>query len=87
MRVLLFLGSECCVVMQISMRIQIWVLVSMMDFMPGKGEHEICIFCRDPDLGPNCLQRLSTDDKSCWEYVHANCLQRLLAQTAPTEAV
>ena len=35
--------------MQISMRIQIivgiWVLVSMMDFMPGKGEHEICIFC------------------------------------------
>ena len=26
--------------MQISMRIQIWVLVSMMDFMPGKGEHE-----------------------------------------------
>ena len=45
MRVLLFLGSECCVVMQISMRIQIWVLVSMMDFMPGKGEHEICIFC------------------------------------------
>ena len=44
MRVLLFPGSECCVVMQISMRIQIWVLVSMMDFMPGKGEHEICIF-------------------------------------------
>ena len=33
-----------CVVMQISMRIQIWVLVSMMDFMPGKGEHETCIF-------------------------------------------
>ena len=30
--------------MQISMRIQIsvgiWVLASMMDFMPGKGEHE-----------------------------------------------
>ena len=45
MRVLLFPGSECCVVMQISMRIQIWVLVSMMDFMPRKGEHEICIFC------------------------------------------
>ena len=22
----------------------IWVLVSMMDFMPGKGEHETCIF-------------------------------------------
>ena len=34
--------------MQISMRIQIivgiWVLVSMMDFMPGKGEHETGIF-------------------------------------------
>ena len=30
--------------MQISMRIQTWVLVSMMDFMPGKGEHETCIF-------------------------------------------
>ena len=34
--------------MQISMRIQIivgiWELVSMMDFMPGKGEHETCIF-------------------------------------------
>ena len=40
----LFPVSECCVVMQISMRIQIWVLVSMMDFMPGKGEHETCIF-------------------------------------------
>ena len=33
-----FPGSECCVVMQISMRKQIWVLVSMLDFMPGKGE-------------------------------------------------
>ena len=34
--------------MQISMRIQIivgiWVLVSMMDFVPGKGEHETGIF-------------------------------------------
>ena len=34
--------------MQISMRIQIivgiWVLVSMMDFMPGKGEHDTGIF-------------------------------------------
>ena len=34
--------------MQICMRIQIivgiWVLVSMMDFMPGKGEHETGIF-------------------------------------------
>ena len=37
-----------CVVMQISMRMQIivgiWVLVSIMDFMPGKGEHETGIF-------------------------------------------
>ena len=45
----MFPGSECCVVMQISMRIQIifgiLVLVSMMDFMPGKGEHETGIFC------------------------------------------
>ena len=46
----MLLGSECCAVMQISMRMQIivgiWVLVSMMDFMPGKGEHEagICHF-------------------------------------------
>ena len=35
--------------MQISMKIQkivgIWVLVSMMDFMPGKGEHLTGIFC------------------------------------------
>ena len=42
-------GLRLCVVMQISMRIQIivgiWVLVSMMDFMPGKGEHETGIFC------------------------------------------
>ena len=34
--------------MQIRMRIQIvvgiWVLVSMMDFMPGKGEHETGFF-------------------------------------------
>ena len=41
--------SECCVIMQISMRLQtivgIWVLVSMIDFMPGKGEHETGFFC------------------------------------------
>ena len=39
---------QVCVVLQISMRIQIivgtWVRVSMMDFMPGKGEHETGIF-------------------------------------------
>ena len=41
-------GLRVCVVMQISMRIQIivgiWVLVSMMDFMPGKGEYVTGIF-------------------------------------------
>ena len=41
-------GLRVRVVMQISMRIQIivgiWVIVSMMDFMPGKGEHETGIF-------------------------------------------
>ena len=36
----LFLGSECCVVMQIGMRMQIVVCISMIDFMPGNGEHE-----------------------------------------------
>ena len=38
----LFPGSKCCVVMQISIKMQIivgiWVLVSMMDLMPGKGD-------------------------------------------------
>ena len=42
-------GLRVCVGMQISMRIQIivgiCVLVSMMDFMPGKGKHETGIFC------------------------------------------
>ena len=42
-------GLRVCVVMQISMRIQIivgiWVLMSMMYFMPGKGEQETGIFC------------------------------------------
>ena len=37
-----------CVVMQVSMRIHIsvgiWVLVSIMDYMPGKGEYETGIF-------------------------------------------
>ena len=41
-------GLRVCVVMQISMRILIivgiWVLVSMMDFMPGKDEQETGIF-------------------------------------------
>ena len=41
-------GLQVCVVMQISMKIQIivgiWVLLSMVDFMPDKGEHETGIF-------------------------------------------
>ena len=37
-------GSECCVVMQIGMRMQIVVRVSMIDFMPGNGEHETGMF-------------------------------------------
>ena len=40
----LFLGSECCVVMKIGMRMQIVVCISMIDFMPGNGEHETGMF-------------------------------------------
>ena len=40
----LFLGSECCVVMQIGMRMQIVVCISMIDFMSGNGEHETGMF-------------------------------------------
>ena len=40
----LFLGSECCIVMQICMRMQIVVCISIIDFMSGYGEHETGIF-------------------------------------------
>ena len=40
----LFLGSECCVVLQIGIRMQIVVCISMIDFMPGNGEHETGMF-------------------------------------------
>ena len=40
----LFLGSECCVVMQIGMKMQIVVCIIMIDFMPGNGEHETGMF-------------------------------------------
>ena len=40
----LFLGSKCCVVMQIGMRMQIVVCISMIDFMPSNGEHETSMF-------------------------------------------
>ena len=63
----LFPGSECCVVMQISMRIQIWVLVSMIDFMPGKGEHETCIFCHF----------YGKSGATSWHYVHVNVMSHI----------
>ena len=44
----LFLGSECCVVMQIGRRMQIVVCISMIDLMSGNGEHETGIFATFP---------------------------------------
>ena len=64
-------GLQVCVVMQISMRIQIivgiWVLVSMMDFMPGKGEHETGIFC-------NFYEKSGA---TSWRYVHVNVMSHI----------
>ena len=40
----LFLGSKCCVVVQIGMIMQIVVCISKIDFMPGNGEHETGMF-------------------------------------------
>ena len=64
-------GLRVCVVMQISMRIQIivgiWVLVSMMDFMPGKGEHETGIFCN----------LYGKSGATSWRYVHANVMSHI----------
>ena len=64
-------GLQVCVVMQISMRIQIivgiWVLVSMMDFMPGKGEHETCIFCHF----------YGKSGAMSWRYVHVNVMSHI----------
>ena len=61
-------GLRVCVVMQISVRIQmivdIWVLVSMMDFMPGKGEHETGIFC-------------GKSGATSWCYVHVNVMSHI----------
>ena len=57
--------------MQKSMRIQIivgiWVLVSMMDLMSGKGEHEtgtVCHFYRKSDA-------------MSWRYVHVNVMSHI----------
>ena len=64
-------GLRVCVVMQISMRIQIivgiWVLVSMMDFMPGKGEHETGIFCHF----------YGKSGATSWRYVHVNVMSHI----------
>ena len=58
--------------MQISMRIQIivgiWVRVSMMDFMPHKGEHETGIFCH--------FYRKS--GATSWRYVHVNVMSHII---------
>ena len=57
--------------MQISMRIQIivgiWVLVSMMDFMSGKGEHETGIFCHF----------YGKSGATSWRYVHVNVMSHI----------
>ena len=67
----MFPGSECCVVMQISMRIQIivgiQVLMSMMDFVVGKGEHETGIFCHFYGKSGTTL----------WRYVHINVMSHI----------
>ena len=57
--------------MQISMRIQIivgiWVLVSMMDFMPGRGEHETGMFCHF----------YGKSGATSWRYVHVNVMSHI----------
>ena len=64
-------GLRVRVFMQISKRIQIivgiWVLVSMMDFMPGKGEHETGIFCH----------LYGKSGATSWRYVHVNMMSHI----------
>ena len=38
--------------------------MSMMDFMPGKGEHEICIFC----------YFYGKSGATSWHYIHVNMM-------------
>ena len=58
-----FLINEgICLRMQIY--VGIWVLVSMMDFMPGKGEHETGIFCHF----------YGKSGATSWRYVHVDVL-------------
>ena len=63
----LFLGSECCVVMQIGMRMQIVVCFSMIDFMPGNGEHETGIFATFTEKS----------GATSWHYVHDDVISHI----------
>ena len=64
-------GLRVCVVMQMSMRIQIifgiWVLIRMMDFMPDKGEHETGNFCHF----------YGKSGATSWRYVHVNVMSHI----------
>ena len=51
----------------ISVCVCLSVLVSMMDFMPGKGEHEICIFCHF--YGKSGVR--------LWHYIHVNVMSHI----------
>ena len=57
--------------MQISMRMQIivgiWVIVSMMDFMPGKGEHATGIFCHV----------YGKSSATSWRFVHVGVISHI----------
>ena len=46
------------------MIVDIWVLVSMMDFMPGKDEHETGIF-------------YGKSGATSWRYVHVNVMSHI----------
>ena len=61
----LFLGSECCVVMQIGMRIQIVVCISMIHFMPGNGEHETGMYF------------YGKSNATSWRYVHDDVISHI----------
>ena len=60
----LFLGSECCVVMQIGMRMQKVVCISMIDFMPGNGERYFCHFN-------------GKSGETSWRYVHDGVISHI----------
>ena len=62
----LFLGSKCCVVMQIGVRMQIVVCISMIDFMPGNGDCETGIFAT-----------LRKSGATSWRYVHDDVISHI----------